>query len=81
MSPFRSEKDRKFEDWPVVGEVLVDRRGERRLTVSDVQPRSRAGRNVVGTLQDGAPYSCDVPTLLVMWARGNGDVDLASRRR
>ena len=71
MPPFKSEKDKPFTDWPNIGEVLVDRRGERRLTVTEIQQVSTRGRNVIGTLEDGKPYSCDVPTLLVQWERAN----------
>ena len=71
MPPFKSEKDKPFEDWPNIGEVLVDRRGSRRLTVTEIHPMSTRGRNILGTLEDGKSYSCDVATLLIQWERAN----------
>lgn len=71
MPPFKTEKDKPFEDWPNVGEVLIDQKNGRRLTVTEVSPNSRLGRNVIGTLQDGRPYACDVPILLSTWERPN----------
>jgi len=71
MPAFKSEKDKPFEDWPNIGEILIDRRGDRRLTVSEIHRTSALGRNIVGKLQNGDAYSCDVQTLLAMWERPN----------
>jgi hypothetical protein len=71
MPPFKSEKDVPFSDWPSIGEVLIDKKGDRRLTVTKVNTADKLGRNVIGILHDGMPYSCDVPTLLAMWGRPN----------
>lgn len=73
MPPFKSEKDKPFSDWPSVGEVLVDRRGDRRLRVTNVDTKSRIGRHIQGVLLGDVEreYSCDVPTLLIQWDRPN----------
>jgi len=71
MPPFKSEKDKPFTDWPSVGEVLIDQKGNRKLTVKHVDPKASRGRNVVGVLDNGRDYSCDVVTLLAVWSRLN----------
>jgi hypothetical protein len=71
MPSFKSEKDKPFSDWPNIGEILVDSKGRRRLTVTEINIRDRHGRNVVGKLDDGQLYACDVTVLLAVWARLN----------
>lgn len=67
---FRSEEGKPFSDWPTVGEVLRDKRGARRLTITEVNPHlGVGGRHVAGTLEDGNAYACDLPTLLIQWGR------------
>jgi len=71
MPSFRSEKDKPFSDWPNIGETLIDARGGRKLTVTEIHTQDRRGRNIVGKLENGQPYSCDVTVLLAMWTRLN----------
>lgn len=69
MTPFRSEKDEVFSDWPSVGEVLADLRGSRTLTVLEVNPGDPRGRHVVGVVDDDHRYACDTVVLMVQWGR------------
>jgi hypothetical protein len=69
VAPFKSEEGKIFEDWPAIGEILIDKRGDRRLTVTEIRPKDHCGRNVVGTLDDGRTYSCNGPKLVHFWER------------
>lgn len=51
--------------WPSIGSTWVDATG-RTLHVTDVQPGSRLGRHVIGTINREA-YACDLPTFDAVW--------------
>ena len=68
MKRFVTEKEKPFNDWPTVGESLVDDSG-RVLVVSEVRPGDRRGRNVIGEITGGGGYSCDILVLIAIWRR------------
>lgn len=77
MPPFKSVKDEVFEDWPEIGEILVDQKyPTRKLRVTEIRKQDSLGRNVVGVIsssdyQNKRSYACDVKTLLAVWERPN----------